>query len=179
MASFKNYMAAGGKGAEISAKELDALVERYAWFSVARTVRAHLTGEADDYAAITAGSRSVSSLKLYGIDSSKLYDIDLPLPKLPDADIAPKLSTDEIIDRFLQSGEYRIVADDSSNAEDEIVTQPDFSDEDDIVTEELAQIYMSQGLFPQAIEIYRKLSLLNPKKSVYFAEIIDKIENNN
>jgi hypothetical protein len=28
-----------------------------------------------------------------------------------------------------------------------------------------------------AIETYRKLSLLNPEKSVYFAEIISKIEN--
>ena len=32
----------------------------------------------------------------------------------------------------------------------------------------------AQGLYDEAIAIYRKLSLLNPEKSVYFAEIIDK-----
>ena len=30
-----------------------------------------------------------------------------------------------------------------------------------------------------AKETYRKLSLLNPEKSIYFAEIISKIDSNN
>ena len=45
---------------------------------------------------------------------------------------------------------------------------------DDLLTEELAAIYLAQGLTGPAVEIYRRLSLLNPEKSVYFAEIIDK-----
>ena len=51
----------------------------------------------------------------------------------------------------------------------------DFDDEDDLVTEELAEIYRQQGLNDEACAIYRKLSLRNPEKSVYFAELIDEI----
>ena len=42
-------------------------------------------------------------------------------------------------------------------------------------TEELAEIYRQQGLNDEACAIYRKLSLRNPEKSVYFAELIDEI----
>ncbi|HHH53682.1 MAG TPA: hypothetical protein ENK91_08500 [Bacteroidetes bacterium] len=45
-----------------------------------------------------------------------------------------------------------------------------------IVSEELAKIYLKQGLKKQAIEMYRKLILQNPEKSVYFAEILNKLE---
>ena len=55
----------------------------------------------------------------------------------------------------------------------------ELDDDDEVVTEELAEIYLAQGLCDKAIAIYRKLSLLNPEKSVYFAELIGKLENNN
>ena len=51
-------------------------------------------------------------------------------------------------------------------------------DDDEVVTEELAEIYLAQGLRDKSVAIYRKLSLRNPEKSVYFAELIGKIENN-
>ncbi|MCQ2135938.1 MAG: hypothetical protein MJY67_03385 [Bacteroidales bacterium] len=48
-------------------------------------------------------------------------------------------------------------------------------------TETLAQIYAEQGYFEQAKEIYSKLILAYPEKSVYFAALIEKlnIENQN
>ena len=78
-------------------------------------------------------------------------------------------------DRFLRSDNYRIVADDDGPAE-EIRTEPEFSTEDDLVSEELAEVYLAQGLKDMARETYRKLSLLNPEKSVYFAELIAKLD---
>ena len=63
-----------------------------------------------------------------------------------------------------------------STSDEEIRTEAEFDDEDDLVSEELAEVYLSQGLKSEAIAIYRKLSLLNPKKSIYFAELIEQIE---
>jgi hypothetical protein len=41
--------------------------------------------------------------------------------------------------------------------------------ESDILTESMAEVYISQGKYRKALEIYEKLSLLNPSKSAYFA----------
>ena len=84
------------------------------------------------------------------------------------------LCADDLIDDFLRAGDYRIVAEEGES-DDEVKTVADFDDEDDLVTEELAEIYRQQGLNDEACAIYRKLSLRNPEKSVYFAELIDEI----
>lgn len=41
--------------------------------------------------------------------------------------------------------------------------------QEDIVSETLAQIYEEQGFFARAAEVYRKLGLIYPEKSNYFA----------
>lgn len=46
----------------------------------------------------------------------------------------------------------------------------------EILSESLAQLYAMQGLKEEAINMYQKLSLKNPKKSTYFAEIIKKLK---
>ena len=48
----------------------------------------------------------------------------------------------------------------------------------DFCTETLAEIYLEQGYYEQAKDIYSKLSLRYPEKSVYFATLIEKINNN-
>ena len=87
-------------------------------------------------------------------------------------------SEGEIISRFLRKSDYRIVAKEGE-VENEVCTEADIDEEDDLVSEELAEIYLAQGLKCEAIEIYRKLSLLNSEKSAYFAEKIENIEKNN
>lgn len=47
--------------------------------------------------------------------------------------------------------------------------------EDDLVSESLAEIMIKQGKFDKAIEMYRKLSLRNPQKNAYFADKIEKL----
>ena len=51
--------------------------------------------------------------------------------------------------------------------------------EDALISESLAEILMSQGKLEKAIEMYKKLSLRNPDKSIYFAQQIQKIQQEN
>lgn len=46
----------------------------------------------------------------------------------------------------------------------------------EIVTETMAEVLVKQGKFDQAIEIYEKLSFINPSKSVYFAAKIEELK---
>ena len=48
-------------------------------------------------------------------------------------------------------------------------------DEEPLLTETLAGIYLEQGYTQEAIDIYSQLSLRYPEKSVYFAALIDEI----
>ena len=134
------------RGEVIPEAELDALLDKCPWFSVAQ------------------------ALKLSSKGVAPRYDIDIE--KLTEE------SEGEIINRFLRKNDYRIVAEEGE-VDSEVCTEAEIDDEDDIVSEELAEIYLAQGLKNEAVEIYRKLSLLNSEKSIYFAEKIENIEKNN
>ncbi len=45
-----------------------------------------------------------------------------------------------------------------------------------VISEQLAEVYLKQGMKEEAIEMYKALSLQNPKKSAYFAKILKKIK---
>lgn len=139
MSLVEKYM----NGEVVSDAELNALLERYPWFSAAKALRD---------------------------GSAQRYDIDVE--KLAEE------SEGEIISRFLRKSDYRIVAEEGE-VDNDVCIEADIDDEDDLVSEELAEIYLAQGLKNEAVEIYRKLSLLNSEKSIYFAEKIENIEKNN
>lgn len=46
-------------------------------------------------------------------------------------------------------------------------------EESDIVTETMAEVWIKQGKREKAIEVYNKLSLLNPSKNAYFAAKVE------
>jgi len=48
--------------------------------------------------------------------------------------------------------------------------------ESDILTEAMAEVWVKQGNRQKAIETYNKLSLLNPSKKAYFANLIENLK---
>ncbi len=159
MATLREYIASLGAAGTVPEAELNEVLERYEWFTVARRIRAVQRGEspsADAWLRFAAQDRAAAVRP--AVDIQRLG----------------ALSPDDLIDDFLRAGDYRIVAEEGA-ADEEVKTVADFDDEDDLVTEELAEIYRRQGLNDEACAIYRKLSLRNPEKSVYFAELIDEI----
>ncbi|TAL51799.1 MAG: hypothetical protein EPN92_00170 [Chitinophagaceae bacterium] len=46
----------------------------------------------------------------------------------------------------------------------------------EVVTEAMAEVWVKQGQPEKAIEVYNKLSLLNPSKSSYFASLIEDLK---
>ena len=86
-----------------------------------------------------------------------------------------------LIDRFLSSNPSTIrfekklqenIVDDSDNE----VFDKSVSENDEIITETLAMIYLEQKKYDKALDAFRKLSLKYPEKSIYFATRIEEIE---
>ena len=86
-------------------------------------------------------------------------------------------TTLSLIDDFIGSGDHhRIVIGEQTGEESMAVFGAGDEDDEEFVSEELAEIYAKQGLFDEAIAIYRKLSLQDLQKSIYFAELIGQLE---
>ena len=60
------------------------------------------------------------------------------------------------------------------SAED--ISKPFVEKEGGFVTETLARIYINQGYYSKAIDIYEQLSLKFPEKSSYFASQIELVK---
>lgn len=116
---------------------------------------------------------------MYDKETSLLFTFRTATPRMlrpVDVDILRKETEGEIINRFLDSGDWKIVADEEGE-EKEVRTEAELTGDEDIVSEEIAEIYASQGLTEEAVQAFEKLSLLFPEKSVYFAGRISEIKN--
>ena len=134
-------------------------MEQYPWWSALRLAIARKkNGEIKDAATrLVAMLHPTATLRPKEIDLERLRHV----------------STEDIIERFLKLDDYRIVAKDG---DDNDLSVADMEDDDELVSEEIAEIYEKQGLYAEAIATYRKLSLLNSEKSIYFARLISDIE---
>ena len=139
---------------------IEQLLEQYPWWSALRLAVARN----DNGDTMDAATRLIASL--HPTATLRPADIDLELLR--------NVSTEDIIERFLKLDDYRIVAKDGDDSD---LATPEISDDDELVSEEIAEIYEKQGLYAEAIATYRKLSLLNSEKSIYFARLISDIEN--
>ena len=87
-----------------------------------------------------------------------------------------KLLQAELIDKFIIANPRIETQKDRPLLPDEDKSRPFVEEEAGLVTETLAKIYVCQGYYSKAIDIYEKLSLKFPEKSSYFASQIEKVK---
>ena len=83
---------------------------------------------------------------------------------------------DRLIDKFLEAQpKMPQIKDKESGAHRENTSTQEDTNED-FVTETLASIYAQQGYYKKAVQIFEKLSVKYPEKSIYFVTQIEKIK---
>jgi hypothetical protein len=81
----------------------------------------------------------------------------------------------KIIDSFIKN-DPQITPPNAEQIDNENKAKKSAEDQNDLVSETLANIYIEQMLYDKAIDTYEKLSLKFPEKSRYFADLIQSIE---
>jgi len=90
--------------------------------------------------------------------------------------VSKKQLQTELIDKFIITNPRIEPVREKSNLPVEDLSKPHVEEKESFVTETLARIYVTQGYYSKAIEIYEKLSLKFPEKSSYFAAQIEKVK---
>jgi hypothetical protein len=82
----------------------------------------------------------------------------------------------ELIDKFITANPRIEPVRDKTDKPNDDLSRPFSEVRGELVTETLAKIYINQGYYSKAIDIYEKLSLKYPEKSSYFATQIQKVK---
>jgi tetratricopeptide (TPR) repeat protein len=89
------------------------------------------------------------------------------------------LQNQDAIERFLEKDKIspvKINLKDKETEKEDYISNLDTVDEDSFFSETLAKIYLKQKKYDKALEIIRKLNLIYPEKSRYFADQIRFLE---
>jgi hypothetical protein len=89
---------------------------------------------------------------------------------------AKKQLQSDLIDKFIIANPKIEPNKEKTNLSFEDISMPFVETERGFITETLARIYVNQGYYSKAIDIYEKLSLKFPEKSSYFASQIEKVK---
>lgn len=176
----------------LNLEELSGIISIYPWFTLARI---ELCRRMAALGKDAWGEDKYASQALYAPCRKKVFEIMRSSEKVassPQQDTpATKKTTSKQI--YVIGGDYfsaeqyaatrkeedNIFSSFISKAKEQNAQASTFvenSDSTDFCTEELAKVYLQQGYPDKAKEIYSKLSLRIPEKSIYFASLIEKIE---
>ena len=91
----------------------------------------------------------------------------------------PQLKGQDLIDNFIEQDKGKIVLNENPTLVPEL--EPEMQDaendpEEGVYTETLARIYIRQGKYSKALEIIKRLSLVDSEKNAYFADQIRFLE---
>ena len=123
-------------------------------------------------------------------DNSDLLELDIEevSEKEPDETITDNSAADpgkitpekkwqfDLIDKFITANPRIEPNRDKTLQPGEDISKQFVEEEGGFVTETLAKIYINQGYYSKAIDIYEKLCLKFPEKSSYFASQIEKVK---
>ena len=96
-------------------------------------------------------------------------------PEQPARNLTKQVQAD-LIDKFISSNPRIEPRTDKTEHPVEDLSTTYVEEKGGFVTETLARIYINQGYYSKAIDIYEKLCLKFPEKSGYFATQIEKIK---
>jgi hypothetical protein len=99
--------------------------------------------------------------------------LDIPGQEIPDP---RKQKQAELIDKFILTNPRIEPIRDPANLQHEDISKPYTENQGGFISETLAKIYITQGYYSRAIDIYEKLSLKFPEKSSYFATQIELVK---
>ena len=99
-----------------------------------------------------------------------------PEQHVEDAGRSKKHLQSELIDKFILANPRIVPVKDPSKVSTEDISKPYNEKEGVFVTETLARIYINQGYYSKAIDIYQELCLKFPEKSSYFASQIELVK---
>jgi tetratricopeptide (TPR) repeat protein len=131
-----------------------------------------------DFTPDDPGSALIPIEPLYTIDYFASQGIKLPVDEIPNDQLARKLkSFTEWLKSMKKLQPDKVDRQMDKDTENHIRTAAEHSnDSQELYTEALAEVYLKQGLDDKAIEVFKKLSLLDPSKSAYFAARIREIK---
>ena len=81
----------------------------------------------------------------------------------------------DIIDKFIESEPEISIRPKLAEGKQEDISRRSVTDEGELVSETLAQIYLKQGNKARAVRIYEALKLKYPEKSAYFESLLQKL----
>jgi len=200
MNKLREYIQSNGKSSIPSVEYMNSIVRDYPWFSFGHQLLSHLTGKFTHHAALTLqgvryprffyenysfkedGERTKveiietflikGGLRIIPSDEAEIEDID---NEINQDQAVPQTTQDwieTIVGEKVNNDFNRKIDTSTSNT---LYFTPE--EDDEFITEELAEIYMKQELYEQSKEIYSRLILIYPEKSAYFAVIIEEIDN--